>query len=261
MFRKINVLFILLALAATCFAVDSNSTDSGLPGKETSEYWVIRCQALTELTPFLTHARAEAKGHYDALAHYIKYIEKGKDFLASDIEAVPNPAEYAKAIGKSEEFVEKNIELPEKPMTLEQLVEFAMEFVLEEGYAPTDVNGPEELKLIKDICRRKVVYVKKIRNELRKVAQECMDMKAYLESIDQFEACVKYSRYQKVEKEKAEKERRRKSRGERAAKKRARIESQKQNEWSERQDRIRNRYYDRGRNYNYRNRRYHYNRW
>ncbi len=263
MYKKTTVFLILTLFVTTCFAIAADKDDSARADvQETSsdaEYWVMRSQALTELIPFLTRSRTEAKGHYKVLTDYLKYIEKGQEFLRSNITSSFNPAEYAKAIGKTEEFVEKNIELPEKPWTWEQLVEFAIEFIKQEGYIPTDVKGADEIEMIKKICRQKAKYGRKVRDELRNIAQNCMDMKAYLESIDQFDAFLKYARYQKEEKENAKKKRMQEGNEAKAAAERARREDRKRNEWQERQERLDNRYY-RGK-YAKRSHRNIYNRW
>jgi len=190
--------------------------------------WVIRSQALTELIPFLTRTRTEAKGHYKALTDYIKYIGKGQDFLDSDITGPSSPAEYLKLTGKAEEFEKNNVKLPEKYMTWDQLVKLAMEFVMNEGYVPTDVDGPEEVEMFKQICERKEKYGKKVQTDLRKIAQDCMDMKAYLDSIKKYEACVKYTRYQKEQKEQARKEELKRRREERAAVEKSKRETAKE---------------------------------
>ena len=240
--KKTLVFLISILFAAICFAADSDSTAPVLPGKDTAEYWIIRSQALTELTPFMTRIRTETKGHYNALTDYLKYIGKGHEFAQSGIKVPYSPAKYAKAIGKTEQFVEKNIELPEKPMTWEQLIEWAMEFVLEEGYIPTDVSGAEEIEMIKKICLQKEKYGRKVRDELRKIAQDCLEMKAYLESIDQFEACKRYIQYQKEEKEKARMKRAKEGKEGLAKEERRRREEKRDDVWRERQTRIANRY-------------------
>jgi hypothetical protein len=254
--KKTLILLISMLFAATCFAVDSDSTAPALPEKETTdtdsasvlpekdslEYWMVRSQALTELTPFLTRMRTETKGHYNALTDYLKFIGKGQDFARSGIKAHLSPAAYAKAIGKTEQFVEKNIDLPNKLFTWEELVEWAMEFVLEEGYTPSDVSGDEEVDMIKKICQQKEKYGRKVRDELRKFAQDCLDMKAYLESIDEFETCIRYTRYQKEEAEKARLGRAKEGRKDLAEKERERREEEKENRWEEKQTRIANKY-------------------
>ena len=241
MIKKMLIVVIMSTLVAVSFAEETAKTESKDKIQEQADYWVIRSQALTELVPFLTKTRTEARGHYTALTDYLRDIGKGQEFLASGIKSSLSPAEYAKAIGKSEEFVEKNIELPDKPMTWEQLVEMAMEFVKQEGHIPTDVDGADEIEMIKKVCQQKEKYGRKVRDELRKVAQDCMDMKAYLESIDQFEACIKYTRYQKEEAAKAKTERLKQGREELADRNRARRETQ--DVWKQRQKHLGNRYY------------------
>jgi hypothetical protein len=243
MFSKSSVVLIVIALTATCFAADGDFWDLNLPEKGSTEYWMVKSQALNELRPFLSRTRREAKGHYEALTEYIKYIGKGQEFLASDMKVAFNPADYAKAIGKSEDFFEKNIELPKKALTWEQLVEFAMEFVLNEGFEPSETKSNEEIKMIKNICKQQEAYVKKIRNDLRKIAQDCMEMKAYLESIDQFDACVKYTHYQEKEEERIRKEKLKEGREELATNERRRRELERKNEWAEKQRRINDGYY------------------
>lgn len=254
--QKKMFIFVLTLFVATCFAADSDNTGPVLPGKDTkntdpapvlpgkdtAEYWVIRSQALTELTPFMTRIRTETKGHYKDLTDYLKYIGKGHEFAQSGIKAHFSPAEYAKAIGKTEQFIEKNIELPNKPWTWEQLVKWAMEFVLQEGYIPTDVSGAEEIEMIKKVCQQKEKYGRKVRDELRKIAQDCLDMKAYLESIDQFETGKRYIHYQKEEEEKARMQRAKEGKEDLAREERRRREEKREDVWNERQTRIANRY-------------------
>ena len=222
------------------------------------EYWLIRSQALTELIPFLTITRTEAKGHYNKLTSYLEAKGMLRDFAESGIKGSNSPAAYARAVGKAEEFEEKSLTLPEKPRTWPQVLEWAMEYVVQEGYMPTDVSGDEELDIIKNLCEQKEKYGRKVREELRTVAQDCMDMKAYLDSTDQFDTFVKYVRYQKEQDTQARMERSRLGKDELAALERDRREMQKNNLWLERQSRLRARYYD---DRNYRRGGYHYRYW
>jgi len=210
MCKKTITIMILTICVGISFAAEKGGDDSGYELKKVGdnyvsveEYWVIRSQASTELIPFLTRLRREARGYYKSLTDYIKHIGKGQDFLDTHITGPSGPADYARLTGKAEEFEKKNIKLPEKWNTWDQLVDLAMEFVLYEGFEPTDVNGSEEIEMFKQICERKEKYGKKVQTDFQKIAQSCMDMKAYLDSIDQFEAGVKYTRYLKEEKEKA----------------------------------------------------------
>ena len=234
MYKKTITIMILTICAGISFAAENGGDDSIYELKKigddnyvsVEDYLVIRAQALTELIPFLTSTRREAKGHYKALTGYLKHIGKGQDFLDSGITGPSSPAEYLKLIGKAEEFEKNNVELPEKYMTWDQLVELMMEFVLNEGYVPTDVDGPEEIEMFKQICEQKEKYGKKVQIDLRKIAQDCMDMKAYLDSINEFEACVKYTRYMKEEKQKARAEEMERRRENRAAGERSKREAE-----------------------------------
>ena len=234
MYKKTITIMILTICVGICFAAETDVSNLitvkkvGDKSVSQEDYWVIRSQALTELIPFLTRTRTEAKGHYKALTDYIKYIGKGQEFLDSGITGPSSPAEYARLTGKAEEFEKNNIKLPEKYMTWDQLVALAMEFVVNEGYVPTDVEGPEEIEMFKQICERKSKYGKKVQTDLRKIAQDCMDMKAYLDSIKKFEACVKYTRYQKEQKEQAKKEEIKRRREERIAEGKAKKEARRQ---------------------------------
>ena len=157
MYKKTIMLLTLCLYVGICFAAetDVNSLVAvkqiGDQNVSEADYWVIRSQALTELIPFLTHARTEAQKHYKELTDYLKYIGKQEECLNSGIKGSNSPAEYAKLIGIAEEFAKNNIKLPEKYMTWDQLVELAMEFVINEGHVPTDVNGPEEIEMFKQI--------------------------------------------------------------------------------------------------------------
>jgi hypothetical protein len=207
------------------------------------EYWLIRSQALTELVPFLTITRTEAKGHYNKLISYLEAKDMLRDFAQSGIKGSDSPAAYARAVGKADDFAEKNLSLPEKPRTWPEVLEWAMEYVVQEGYMPTDVSGDEELDMIKKICEQKEKYGRKVRDELRKVAQDCMDMKAYLDSKGQFDIFMKYVRYQKEQDTLARLARSRAGKDQLAAMERERREGQKYNIWQERQDRLSTRYY------------------
>ena len=82
--RKKIFIFVLTLFVATCFAAEtdkiaSSEKDAGKASEKDMsqvEYWVIRSQALTELTPFLSKTRTKAKGHYNMLTDYLEHIGK-----------------------------------------------------------------------------------------------------------------------------------------------------------------------------------------
>ncbi len=193
MFKKFTVL-VLIVCAGTCFAAEGNQKESAenvgndeeikLPAKGSNEYWVVRSQAVVEIIPFLTKKRTEVRNHSKLLADYISSIGKAEEFLASGIKAPLSPKLYAQALGKTQEMKEKHIPLSDKPLTWKQIVDLAMKHVLKKGYLPTDIEGDEELQMYKDICRYKEKYGKKVRTELRTIAQKCLNIWMYLEKIN-----------------------------------------------------------------------------
>jgi hypothetical protein len=194
MAKKVIVLFSMACVVACCGAQSnqgenapeiSKEQDIGLPAKESTTYWVIRSQAMVELIPFLTKKRTEFKGHLKLLTDYLTSIGQAEAFLASGTEAPLSPRLYAEALGKTEEMKERHIPLSDKPLTWEQTVELAMKHVLREGYLPTDIEGEEELRMYKDICKQKEKYGNKVRKEVRQVAQKAMNIWLYLGKIDQ----------------------------------------------------------------------------
>jgi hypothetical protein len=253
MAKKIMVLLALCVGAS--FAVESNQNENvegvseeeeiQLPPKEGDEYWIIRSQAMVELTPFLTRKRTEFKGHLKLLSDYLVSIGQAENFLASGINAPLSPKAYAEATGKTQEMKEKQIPLSEKPLTWDQVVELAMKHVLGEGYLPTDIEGEEELQMYKDICKRKEEYGKKVRKELREVVQKCLNIWLYLEKIDQ-QAAFKVFVYERKEKEReareAERQQKRQELRARQARRKELQELRRQDARRYRQDRLRSRY-------------------
>ena len=56
--------------------------DITFPPKEDPEYWVIRSEAMHEVTPFLTKKRAEMKDKRKFLAEYLLKIDKAEEMVA-----------------------------------------------------------------------------------------------------------------------------------------------------------------------------------
>lgn len=251
MAKKAVVLFLVLCVTA-CFAAERKQDEGAeavheeekiqLPAKDSPTYWIVRSQALDELTPLLTKERSEARKQSKLLTDYLVSIEKADDFATSGIKATPSPKLYAEALGRTEEFIEADIPLSEKPLTWGQTVEFAMKHVLREGYLPTDIDGEEELQMYKDICQQKGKYGIKVRNELRAVAQECMDMWLYLEKSEQQAGYKVYVFKTKKQEREAREAKRQKLREERKARMKEHLEIRRRNALQNRQRLLRLRY-------------------
>jgi hypothetical protein len=217
--------------------------DLKLPDKNTTEYWVLRSQTCTESIPFLTQLRSEKRGIVDLMVQFLKKTGKAQDFLKSGVKAPESPELLLKEIGDDKRYAEMGLDIPINPLDWEQAVEDAMRFVLYEGYLPTDLDGEDELEMIKQLCSQKERFCKKVRNELHETIREGLDIWFYLETIGQQEACDEFIHNQfeaeQLEKEQAQGE----VKDHLTEQKLKRQEQQKQNIWQERQNRLRNRYY------------------
>ena len=162
-----------------------------LPANDTIEYWVIREQCLSDLTPFLTKKRKELKEKRQILADYLVQIGKAEDFAAQDIKIPNDPKLYALAFGVLDGLEQKNIDVSKieikKRPDWNGLVEFAMKNAIYEGYVPTAIEGAEELNMYKEIVFKKERYGQKVHKELRPIADQCIKMWLYLGTINEQE--------------------------------------------------------------------------
>jgi len=101
-----------------------------LPVKDTPEYWVVRSEAMGELTPLLTRKRADMKKKRQMLADYLLKIGRAEDMAAAEVKVPDDPTLYAKALGLIDEYKQQDIALPAKLPTWEETAQFSMRFVL-----------------------------------------------------------------------------------------------------------------------------------
>ena len=231
--RILLVLLVFILSVNFCFAeekvkkvspTEQKHAEIQLPAKEYVEYWVIRSQAITELIPFLTRKRTEMRDNLKLFTDYLQAIDKGEDFLASDPDMKFTPTIYATALGIYEDLVARGVEIPENLLSWEQTAEFAMRFVLQEGYMPVDVVGNEEFVMYKKICSQKERYGKKVQKEVRELMNKCVRIWTYLGTIDKQSSFRVFAHKEKEAQKKAHDEMIRVGRAELAA---ARTESQR----------------------------------
>ncbi len=178
--------------------------DIQLPEKDSPEYWVVRSEAMGELTPLLTRKRAEMKKKRQMLADYLLQIGKAEDTAAANVEVPDDPTLYAKALGVLDEYKQRDIALPAKLPTWEESAQFAMRFVLYEGYRPMQFDGVEDAKGFSEVCIKKEQYAQKVRKEMRSYVKDCLKMWTYLGTIDQQAACKEWAVGIKMDAKKAE---------------------------------------------------------
>jgi len=177
--------------------------DIQLPEKDSPEYWVVRSDAMNELTPLLTKKRAEMKQKRQMLADYLLKIGKAEEMAAAQIEIPDDPTLYVKALGLTEDFEKREIVLPKKLPTWEETVQFAMRFILYEGYIPMQFIDAEDIRGFIEVCKKKEQYAQKVRGEMRGYVKDCLKMWTYLGTIDQQAACKEWAVQLKLEAEKA----------------------------------------------------------
>ena len=176
--------------------------DIQLPAKDSPDYGVVRSEAISELTPLLTKKRAEMKKKRQMLADYLLKIGKGEDMASQNIEVPEDPALYAKALGVAEGLEQRDVALSNKLPTWDELAEFAMRFVLYEGYVPVEFDGSDDIQSFIDVCKKKEQYAEKVRKEMRGYVKDCLKIWIYLGTIDQQSGCKEWAVQMKLDAEK-----------------------------------------------------------
>ena len=177
--------------------------DIQLPEKGSADYWVIRSDAVTELTRLLTSKRAEMKKKRMMVADYLLKIGKAEEMASAQIEVPDDPKLYAQALGLLESYEQRNIALPKKLPTWEESADFAMRFIIFEGHVPMQFDGDEDLQSFVEVCKKKEAYAQKVRREMRSYVRDCLKMWTYLGTIGQQSAAREWAAQMKLDAEKA----------------------------------------------------------
>ncbi|MDH3946947.1 MAG: hypothetical protein OET45_09760, partial [Chromatiales bacterium] len=175
--------------------------DIQLPEKDSPEYWVVRSEAMGELTPLLTKKRAEMKKKRQLLADYLLKIGKAEDMAAANVQVPDDPALYAKALGVDQDLKDLNA-MPKKRPTWEELAQFSMRFVLHEGYRPMQFDSVEDAAGFAEVCRKKEQYARKVRKEMLSYVEDLLKMWTYLGTIGEQSAAKEWAVGMKLDAEK-----------------------------------------------------------
>lgn len=170
-----------------------------LPAKDSPEYWVVRSDAITELTPVLTKKRAEMKQKRQMLADYLLQIGKGDEMASQNIEVPDDPKLYFEAMGIQDTLEQKEVSVPKKLPTWEETAEFAMRFIIDEGYVPMDFDGVEDLAHFVEMTKKKEQYAQKVRKEMRAYVKDCLKMWIYLGNIGEQAKCKEWAVQMKID--------------------------------------------------------------
>ena len=215
-------------------ATNGSLSNIVLPSKDSTEYWVIRSQAVNELISFLTKKRAELRSKLEYFKSYIEEIGKTQDMLASNIQGSDDPNLRAQALGIFDEMQSRGIAVPKKPLSWEELVEVGMRFEISEGYLPVDINE-QELVGFKNTLKKNEQLCIKVRKETLEVADKAVKAWLYLGTIGKQKEFRFYVIDQKQKQEQAREERHlARQEQNRAARNQQRLDEQ-QNIWQEKQ--------------------------
>jgi hypothetical protein len=210
--------------------------DIQLPEKDSPEYWVVRSEAMGELTPLLTKKRAEMKEKRQMLADYLLKIGEAENMAAANVQVPDDPALYAKALGVDQDLKDLNA-MPKKRPTWEELAQFSMRFVLHEGYRPMQFDSVEDAAGFAEVCRKKEQYAQKVRKEMLGYVKDSLKMWTYLGTINQQSAAKEWAVGMKLDAEKMKNAERAKLAEDRRMASMERQESAKEQKYEDAQDR------------------------
>lgn len=154
-----------------------------LPEKNSTEYWVVRSQAMTEFIPFLTKKRTEVKQIRQMLADYLLKIDEADKFADRNLPVVFDGKVYADILRIGEGLEQMNVNIPKERPSWDALVEIAMKHVVFEGYVPTEIEEGDDLSHYIEVCKKKEEYGQKVRQDGRVVLDQSAKMWVYLGQI------------------------------------------------------------------------------
>jgi hypothetical protein len=238
--KKTLIVSLCLLMSVSWFYVEASAAEAQqspapLPSQDNPDYWVLRSEAVRELTSFMTKKRKELKDKYAYFPGYLEEIGKAEDYASSKIRVSDDRKYRLEVLGLLDAFEQKNIKLPEKTLTWGQVVDIAMQFVWAEGYLDVDVEGGEELESFKKILQRKERFARKVRTDVKVTVDACVQAWYYLDTVDRQQGFCAYMAQEELK----EKEAKAKERAEKITESR---EKRQQEEWQRRQYRLRNRY-------------------
>ena len=224
LFISLSLLMLLSSLYAEVKAAEAQQPRAPLPSQDSPEYWVLRAEAVRELTRFMTRKRTELKRKYSYLPAYLEQIGKLEDYGSSNIKIPDDPRYRLAILGLLDEFEQRNVKLPKKSLSWNQIIDIAMQFVWAEGHMKTDVESGEELQRFKDILLSRERFCKQVRADVKAIVDAGIRAWFYLGTIDRQQGFGVYI----VREEAKRKEAQRKRRAERAAQAREQMRQDEQ---------------------------------
>jgi hypothetical protein len=164
-----------------------------LPPKDSTQYWVIRSEAISEFVPLLTKKRTEVKMKLQLLADYLLKIDKASEFAGRNMPVTFDAKVYLDILQMGEGLRQMNMELPKERPSWDALVEVVMKYVLYDGYLPTDVEEGDDAAVYIEACKKKEEYGQKVRQDIRTVLDQAAKIWVYLDSIKELDNFKAYA--------------------------------------------------------------------
>ena len=172
----------------------ADKTDKAAPSQEDHQKqaasWQLRTVAMDKMLSFQSRTRKKFRGYCKLMTEYIgKELGKTEEYRNAGIKVIVTPAGVLKAIGKTAEAKELNVKIPDKPITFKEAFELAIEITKAKGHMPIDVSGAEETEMTRRVFLAKEKLTRNVWNETQVLYKKALGMKAYLDSIKEFEKC------------------------------------------------------------------------
>lgn len=167
--------------------------EPALPSKDSTEYWVIRSEAMNDFIPLLTKKRTEIKMKRQLLADYLLKVGKADEFADRQMPVTYDAKVYADIMQIGEAFRQRNMELPKERPSWDALVEIVMTFIVVDGYWPADVEKGDDAAMYIELCKKKEEYGQKVRKDIRSVLDQAAKAWVYLDSIGELDNFKAYA--------------------------------------------------------------------
>jgi hypothetical protein len=155
-----------------------------------ADNWQLRTVAMDKMLAFQSRMRKKFRGYVKLMTEYIeKELGKTEEYRNAGIKVTVTPAGVLEAVGKTAEAKELKVKIPDKPITFKEAFELAIEITKTRGNIVFDVSGAEETEMARRVFLAKEKLTRNVWNETQKLYKQALSMKAYLDSIKEFEKC------------------------------------------------------------------------
>jgi hypothetical protein len=150
----------------------------------------LKTVAMDNLLTFQSRTRKKFRGYCDLMTDYIKKeLGKTEEYRNAGLKVTVTPAGVLEAVGKTNDAKDLKVKIPDKPITFDEAFELAIEITKTRGHMVIDVSGTEETEMAQRVYLAKAKLTRKVWTETQTLYKRALSMKAYLDSIKEFEKC------------------------------------------------------------------------